>query len=308
MPSAAAIARSSGVVMKPRTRSALAPTYTVRTVTVALSSFGYWRTFKPRTACRPATMMSTLTTIASTGRRRKTSVSFMSPVRGVGVELWLALDAVVHDLRGVVAELERARAHHLLAGRETLRHRHEVAARGAHAYELLARDLDRFAVVRLVFDHEHGVAVGSVDNRGRGDRHHLRLVAPDDLHVDERPRTRLAGGLGDLGADFRVSAGEVDAALDGGDGSFQSFLFALEGHAHGEADRHLRELFLGQGEVHERSTHGVEGGHRRSRGQVLPHVDGPDAEPPPKRRAHDLALDLGAQRGGVGARGPQLRL
>src|SRR5450432_2165309 len=43
--------RSRGVVMNPRTRSALAPTYAVRTVTVALSSFGYWRTLRVRTAC-----------------------------------------------------------------------------------------------------------------------------------------------------------------------------------------------------------------------------------------------------------------
>src|SRR3954469_20852316 len=132
MPSAAAIARSSGVVMKPRTRSALAPTYTVRTVTVALSSFGYWRTFRLRIACKPATMISTLTTIASTGRRRKRSVIFMaSAVRRVRRQLRLRLHAVVHDHGCVVAQLERARAHDLLAGREALGDRHEVAARRA---------------------------------------------------------------------------------------------------------------------------------------------------------------------------------
>src|SRR5947207_15501983 len=121
MPSAAAIARSSGVVMKPRTRSALAPTYTVRTVTVALSSFGYWRTFRPRIACNPATMISTLTTIASTGRRRKMSVSFMaSAVRRGRGQLWLRLDGVVHVDRRVVPQLERARAHHRLACLEPL--------------------------------------------------------------------------------------------------------------------------------------------------------------------------------------------
>src|ERR1044071_3839988 len=107
MPAAAAIARSSGVVMKPRTRSALAPTYTVLTVTVALSSFGYWRTFRVRTACRPATMMRTLTTIASTGRRRKTSVSFTaSAVFGVRRQLGFRLHAVVDDHRRVVPQLE----------------------------------------------------------------------------------------------------------------------------------------------------------------------------------------------------------
>ena len=79
------MARSSGVVMKPRTRSALAPMYAVRTVTVALSSFGYWRTLSVRTACSPAMMMTRLTTMASTGRRMKMSVSFTAaPQRFTG--------------------------------------------------------------------------------------------------------------------------------------------------------------------------------------------------------------------------------
>src|SRR5436190_5703079 len=169
MPSAAAIARSSGVVMKPRTRSALAPTYTVRTVTVALSSFGYWRTFRPRIACKPATMISVLTTIASTGRRRKRSVIFMaSPVRGVRRQLGLRLRRVVDDDGRVVPQLERARAHHLLAGRHALGDGDEVAARRARAHELLPRDLDRLSVGRrghpgrarlLVVDDEHRIAV-----------------------------------------------------------------------------------------------------------------------------------------------------
>ena len=50
-------------------------------VTVALSSFGYWRTFSVRIACSPAMMITRLTTIASTGRRMKRSVSFMAPQR-----------------------------------------------------------------------------------------------------------------------------------------------------------------------------------------------------------------------------------
>ena len=41
MPSALAITRSSGVVMKPRTRLAFAPTYTVVTRTIAMSLRGY---------------------------------------------------------------------------------------------------------------------------------------------------------------------------------------------------------------------------------------------------------------------------
>ena len=77
MPSAAAMARSRGVVMKPRTSSALAPTYTVVTVTEAFSLRGYWRTLSVRMAWKPAMMITRLTTIASTGRRMKMSVNFM---------------------------------------------------------------------------------------------------------------------------------------------------------------------------------------------------------------------------------------
>ena len=79
MPSAAATARSMGVVMNPRTSSASAPTYAVVTVTVADSSLGYWRTFRLKIACSPATTNTRLTTIARTGRRTKMSVNFIAP-------------------------------------------------------------------------------------------------------------------------------------------------------------------------------------------------------------------------------------
>ena len=77
MPSALAITRSSGVVMNPRTRSALAPTYTVVTCTTAMSLRGYCRTLSERIACNPAIRMTRFTTIASTGRLTNKSVNFM---------------------------------------------------------------------------------------------------------------------------------------------------------------------------------------------------------------------------------------
>jgi hypothetical protein len=49
----------------------------VRTVTVALSSFGYWRTFSVFIAYKPAMMITRLTTMARTGRRMNRSVNFM---------------------------------------------------------------------------------------------------------------------------------------------------------------------------------------------------------------------------------------
>src|SRR5687767_5901963 len=73
-PSADATARSSGVVMKPRTSSALAPTYTVLIVTAAFSLRGYWRTESERHDWMPAMTIRKLTTSATTGFWMKRSV------------------------------------------------------------------------------------------------------------------------------------------------------------------------------------------------------------------------------------------
>ena len=79
MPSAPAMARSRGAVMKPRTRSAFAPTYAVVTMTLAMSLRGYWRTLSVRIDCNPAMRMTTFTTVARTGRLTKISVIFIAP-------------------------------------------------------------------------------------------------------------------------------------------------------------------------------------------------------------------------------------
>src|SRR5207244_11412806 len=84
MPSEAAITRSSGVVMKPRTRSAVAPTYAVVTVMAAFSLRGYWRTFSERIACTPVMTISKLTTMARRGLRMKSSVKLMVGLIVVG--------------------------------------------------------------------------------------------------------------------------------------------------------------------------------------------------------------------------------
>ena len=113
------MARSSGVVMKPRTRSALAPTYAVRTVTVALSSFGYCRTLSERIAWSPAMMITRLTTIARTGRRMKMSVNFTGGLTGSpGGERAEAstLTSLFTMTARSVAQLERARGDDLLPG------------------------------------------------------------------------------------------------------------------------------------------------------------------------------------------------
>src|SRR5947209_19469954 len=111
MPSADAMTRSSGVVTKPRTRSAFAPTYVVVTVVDAFSLRGYWRTLSERIACTPAITMIRLTTSARTGRRMNRSVNFMedpfggSLVDRFGRELGARGHVVAQHHGGPVAEL-----------------------------------------------------------------------------------------------------------------------------------------------------------------------------------------------------------
>src|SRR5690348_3937539 len=117
MPSAAAMLRSRGVVMKPRTRSAFAPTYAVVTVTVALCSLGYSRTLSEPMAWRPPIKITRLTTMAKTGRFTKMSVKLlMGPsssgyfaVFGLGVQVGVDGDFIVGGGRRAVGQLERAR-------------------------------------------------------------------------------------------------------------------------------------------------------------------------------------------------------
>src|SRR6185503_9739218 len=126
MPSALAITRSSGVVMKPRTRSAPAPTYAVVTVTTAMSLRGYCRTLRERIDWSPAIRITRLTTIARTGRRTNRSVNFISTVLRLGCWVVGWTDLVVHEHGGAVPKLEDAGGDHLLAGLEPGRDGHLV--------------------------------------------------------------------------------------------------------------------------------------------------------------------------------------
>src|SRR4029077_4131954 len=114
MPSALAITRSSGVVIKPRTRSAFAPTYTVETRTTAMSLRGYCRTLSARIDCRPAMRITRLTTIARTGRLTNRSVKriFLAVLR-LRRRLVRRLNLVVDENGCAVAKLEHARGNDL---------------------------------------------------------------------------------------------------------------------------------------------------------------------------------------------------
>src|SRR6266700_1585319 len=131
MPSALAMTRSSGVVMNPRTRSALAPTYTVVTVTTAISLRGYCRTLSERIAWKPANRMIRLTTVATTGRRINKSVKFMVwlPMRGLPigrgrVGFVSRLNTVVNLDGDSTAQFEDPGADHLVARLDAGNNRH----------------------------------------------------------------------------------------------------------------------------------------------------------------------------------------
>src|ERR671915_25353 len=118
MPSALAITRSSGVVMNPRTRSALVPMYAVVTLMTAMSLFGYCLTLSARTDCSPARRITRLTTIARTGRLTKRSVNRIgcsSVVFRAGRRIVAGLHRVVDEDRDPVPQLEHAGGHHFVA-------------------------------------------------------------------------------------------------------------------------------------------------------------------------------------------------
>src|SRR5262249_44852843 len=155
--------------------------------TVALSSFGYCRTFRLRTAWRPAMMMMRLTTIARTGRRTKMSVSFIRPsaILGLRSELGVERDVVVHDDARAVTELEGPCDDDLVALLDAALDGDEVAPVLGDPDELLPRRPHGLAIgagrrVRRVFQDENRIAVRRVDDRRCGDRQHGLLLREDD--------------------------------------------------------------------------------------------------------------------------------
>src|SRR5437660_1166946 len=205
MPSALATTRSIGVVTNPRTRSALAPTYTVVTCTTAMSLRGYCRTLSDRIACNPAIRMTRFTTIASTGRLTNKSVNFMSALTAANERniphpalrpfsakskrfddllnlavlrfrsrVVVGLHRVVDHDRCPIAQLEHSRAHNFIAGIQAGHNRHLIAARPFNSHHLLTHAAVAVPLRILhIADDENRISVGSVVNGRRGQRHHI---------------------------------------------------------------------------------------------------------------------------------------
>src|SRR5690242_14099461 len=208
MPSALAITRSSGVVMKPRTRSAFAPMYVVVTLTTAISLRGYCRTLRERMDCRPAIRITRLTTIASTGLLTKISVNFIGlslAVLGFGSRTISRLNLVVDLNSGAVAEFEDAGRHHLVAGLYS-RNRHLVTARAFHLHKLLAHpEICVSLWILHLRNDENGVAVGCIADRRCGQGDHGTCRAHGEVRFDEHPGSQLTVSIGNRRLDLHVS-------------------------------------------------------------------------------------------------------
>src|SRR5512142_333070 len=222
MPSAAAMTRSSGVVMKPRTSSAFAPTYVVVTVISAFSLRGYCRALRVRIAWTPAMTMTRLTTTAMTGRRMKRSVNFMvAPSSVLGRprgEQRLGREGVVHGHRRAVPQLEGAARDDRLALAEPGGHRDEVPSAFAGPDELLPHDGGRLAgAVLLLLDGEHRVPVGREEDGRGGDGEHPLLLAREDLDVREHPGSQASVAIREGGPHAHVARRRIHLGVDGGD-------------------------------------------------------------------------------------------
>src|SRR4029450_1214934 len=189
MPSALAMTRSSGVVMKPRTRSAFAPTYAVVTFTTAISLRGYCLTLSARIDCSPAMRITRFTTMASTGRLTNRSVNFMAMLLAVlrfGRAAVRRLHLVVDMNRCAVPQLEHAGRDDLLTRLHTRQHRNLVAARAAKLHHLLADAAIGVPIRALqISDDEDGVAVWCVADCRTGQRDDGAARAQQDLCLHE---------------------------------------------------------------------------------------------------------------------------
>src|SRR5688572_10197090 len=185
--------------MKPRTRSALAPTYTVDTRTMAISLRGYCLTLRERTDCSPAIRITRLTTIASTGRLMKRSVNRIgcsSVVFRPGRRIVAGLYGVVDEHGGPVPQLEHARRHDLVPRIDARQDGHLVAARRAGLDELLADSAIRLAVLRFhLGDDEDRIAVRRVTDRRRRQGDDLLAGAERNLRLDEHARPQPAARI-----------------------------------------------------------------------------------------------------------------
>src|SRR5712692_3065972 len=221
MPSAAAITRSRGVVMNPRTSSAFAPTKMVVIVIAAFSLLGDWRTLSERMAWIPAIRITKLTTIAITGRRMKRSVNFISlpfgesVVRRLGSQLGSGSELVVHRHRHTVAQFERAGADHGFAWGHPGDDRDEIPASLAESNELLVRDQGGLTARILLFlDRKNRVSVRREDHSRRRDQGHGLFVVRKHLDIHEHPRRQPPVGVFEDTANPDVTSCDVDLGID----------------------------------------------------------------------------------------------
>ena len=303
MPSALAISRSSGVVTKPCTRSASAPTYTVDTVITAFCSSGYWRTLSSTAERKPTRKISRLTTVASTGFWMKMSVNFMAarPIscsaaaartrRRVGSSLFTSTGTPLRSFSRPDVAISSP-------GSRPPMHLHEIAAPAAELHE---------APLDAGFSpHEHpdGVAVRVVAHRGL--RHHRDLLARPELDLDlrEHAGAQHLVRVRERRLHLEAARSLVDPRLDRGDRAVKiAIAERLDADLDRHPDAHVAELLLRQHEVHEDRVERLERHDARAGRQVIAEIHLANSELARERRADHLLRDPRALRVDLRLRG-----
>src|SRR5437773_1157624 len=198
--------------MKPRTRSAFAPTYVVETRTIAISLRGYCRTVRARIDCSPAIRITRFTTIASTGRLTNKSVNRISTVLGLRSRFVGGLNLVIDENGGAVSKFKDSRGDDLFLRFDTRKNCDLIPARGPDLYKLLAR-AEVLLPLRIfeVFDDEYRIAIWGIADRGSRKRHGLSASAQHYFRLNEHSRPQLALWVGQRCLHLNVSSGLVDA-------------------------------------------------------------------------------------------------
>src|SRR5260370_5071451 len=222
MPSALAMTRSSGVVMKPRTKSAFAPTYTVGTCTTAISLRGSCRTLNERMDCKPAITITRLTTIDNTGRFMKRSVNFMFccpclAIFGLGSGTISRLDFVVDLHGGAIAQLEDARCDYLIARIQPRNNSDLISARAFQLDKLLLDAAVSLALGILeIGDDEDRVTVRGIVDGGGGQRDDRAICTHGQQHLNKHPRAQLTLGIRESRLHLDIPSGFVHLRVDRG--------------------------------------------------------------------------------------------
>src|ERR1700722_5102098 len=318
MPSTAAITRSIGVVMNPRTRPALAPTYTVVICTTAMSLRGYWRTLSERMDCSPAITITRLTTMARTGRLINRSVNFIEltsvsgcrlAVRRLGRRTIFRLNRVVDLHLRAVAQFENARGYNFLSRVYARDNRDLVAAGVAQFYELLLHSAIGFAGWILhVRDYVHGITVGRVVDRRDRKSDDCLVRSGHDCDLHEHAGMKFCRRIRNGRLHLHVPRSLVDNGVDRRDASGKLSAHPVVARdVEGSADARLEGSLLRHAEVHINRIQRLQRDDGLTGSEVLSEIDLANAQNTGERSVNRFSRDCGTNLAYIGFGGVLLR-